>query len=51
VPNGNISPLEVAIQQVDIAAEMLNLESGICEMLKEPTRSLIVAVPIRRDKG
>ncbi len=51
MPNGNISALEVAIQQIDIAAEMLNLESGICEMLKKPTRSLIVAVPIRRDNG
>ncbi|MDH5391457.1 MAG: glutamate dehydrogenase, partial [Candidatus Bathyarchaeota archaeon] len=30
---------------------MLNLESGICEMLKKPTKSLIVAVPIRRDNG
>ena len=49
--NGNISPLEVAIQQVDIAAEMLNLESGICEVLKKPKRSVIVAVPIRRDNG
>jgi len=49
--NGNISPLEVAIQQVDIAAEMLNLESGICEILKKPKRSLIVAIPIRRDNG
>ena len=51
MPNGNISALEVAIQQIDIAAEMLNLESGICEMLKKPTRSVIVAVPIRRDNG
>ena len=49
--NGNMSALEVAIQQVDIAAEMLNLESGICEMLKKPSRSVIVAVPIRRDNG
>jgi glutamate dehydrogenase/leucine dehydrogenase len=51
VSNGNITPLEVATKQVDIAAEMLNLESGICEMLKKPTRSVIVAVPIRRDNG
>jgi len=51
VSKKSISALEVAIQQVDIAAEMLSLESGICEMLKKPTRSLIVAVPIRRDNG
>jgi len=51
VSNGNISPLEVAIQQVNIAAEMLNIESGICEVLKKPKRAVIVAVPIRRDNG
>ena len=49
--NGNISALEVAMQQVDLAAEMLNLDAGICEMLKKPTRAVIVAVPIRRDNG
>ncbi len=47
----NISALGAAMQQVDMAAEMLNLDSGICEMLKRPTRSVIVAVPIRRDNG
>ena len=46
-----ISPLEVAIQQLDIAAEMLNLEPGICMVLKKPKRSLIVSVPIKRDNG
>lgn len=49
--NGNISPLEVAIKQVDIAAEMLNLESGICEIIKKPKRSVILAVPVRRDNS
>jgi len=49
--NGNISSLEAAIKQLEITAEMLNLESGICEILKKPKRSLIVSVPIRRDNG
>jgi len=39
------------MQQVDIAAEMLDLDSGICEMLKKPSRSVIVSVPIRRDNS
>jgi len=51
VSNGKISPLEVAIQQLTVTAEMLNLEPGICEILKKPKRSMIVSVPIRRDTG
>ncbi len=47
----NIGALEAAMQQVDMVAEMLDLDAGICEMLKRPTRSVIVAVPIRRDNG
>jgi glutamate dehydrogenase/leucine dehydrogenase len=48
---GNLSSLDFAIKQLEITAEMLNLEPGICEYLKTPKRSLIVAVPIRRDNG
>jgi len=51
VSEGNLSSLDVAIKQLEIAAEMLNLEPGICEYLKTPKRSVIVAVPIRRDNG
>jgi len=51
VSNGATSSLEAAIRQLEITAEMLNLEPGICEILKKPKRSLIVSVPIRRDNG
>lgn len=51
VSNNEVSALEAATQQVDLVAEMLDLDQGICEMLKKPTRSVIVAVPIRRDNG
>jgi glutamate dehydrogenase (NAD(P)+) len=47
----NISALQVAMQQVDIASEMLNLDSGMSELLKKPERSAIVAVPVKRDNG
>lgn len=49
--NGNIGPLEAAIQQLDTAVEMLNLDSGLLEILKKPKRSVIVSVPIRRDNN
>jgi len=51
VSNRSISPLEAAIQQLDVAAEMLNLEPGICEILKKPKKSVVVSVPMRRDNG
>jgi len=47
--NGNITPLEVAIQQLDLASEVLDLDSTVCEILKKPKRSVIVSVPIKRE--
>ena len=46
-----INPFDVALQQLDIAAEMLNLDPGIHEILKHPKRTLTVAIPIRMDSG
>jgi glutamate dehydrogenase/leucine dehydrogenase len=51
MPMKNINPLKAAVQQVDIAAEMLGLEPGFCEILKIPKRSMVVAIPIKRDNG
>jgi len=44
-----VNPLDVALQQLAIAAEMLNLDSGVHEILKHPKRTLTVAVPIKMD--
>ncbi|MEM2936706.1 MAG: Glu/Leu/Phe/Val dehydrogenase [Candidatus Bathyarchaeia archaeon] len=46
-----INPLDVALQQLDIAAEKLNLDPGIHEILKHPKRTLTVSIPIRMDSG
>jgi len=51
VSSKNISPLDIAISQLDATAEMLNLDPGICEILKKPKRSVVVSVPIKRDNG
>jgi glutamate dehydrogenase/leucine dehydrogenase len=40
-----------ALEQLRLAAEKLNLEPGIHEMLKNPKRSLLVSVTIRMDDG
>lgn len=46
-----IKPLDAALQQLDIAAEMLDLDPGIHEILKYPKRTLTVSLPIRMDIG
>jgi len=48
---GEQTALSVALEQLRIAAEKLNLDPGIHEMLKHPKRSLIVSVTIRMDNG
>jgi glutamate dehydrogenase (NAD(P)+) len=46
-----INPLDVAIRQVEIAAERMHLDPGICEKLKQPQRELIVHFPVKMDDG
>jgi glutamate dehydrogenase/leucine dehydrogenase len=41
--------IEIALEQLRIAAEKLNLEPGIHEVLKRPKRSLIVSITIKMD--
>jgi glutamate dehydrogenase/leucine dehydrogenase len=43
--------LEIALEQLETAAERLKLEPEIHEMLKYPKRSLIVSITIRMDNG
>jgi glutamate dehydrogenase (NAD(P)+) len=46
-----ISPLDVAMRQVDIAAERLKLDPGICEKIKQTKRELTVHFPAKMDDG
>jgi glutamate dehydrogenase/leucine dehydrogenase len=41
----------IALEQLRIAAEQMNLEPGIHEMLKHPKRALIVSITIPMDNG
>jgi len=45
------NPYEAALRQLDIAAEKLNLDPGIHEMLKHPMRVLMVNIPVVMDSG
>ncbi len=41
----------MAQRQLQIAAELIDLDQGIFERLSKPKRALVVSVPIRRDDG
>jgi len=42
---------EMAVQQFDIAAAALNLDSNVARRLRRPDRAMIVSVPTRMDNG
>ena len=53
MPNktNRINSLDVAMKQVDIAAEKLKLEPGLCQKIKQTKRELIVHFPVKMDDG
>lgn len=46
-----LNPYQNALKQLDIAAEKLNLDPGIHEILKHPTRVIIVSIPVVMGDG
>jgi len=46
-----INPIDVAMKQVDMAAEKLHLEPGLCEKIKQTKREVIVHFPVKMDDG
>ena len=48
---GTQTALSIALEQLRIAAEKLNLDPSIHEMLKRPKRSLIVSITTKMDNG
>jgi glutamate dehydrogenase (NAD(P)+) len=49
--SNRINPLDVAMKQVEIAAERLKLDPGIYEKIKHTKRELIVHFPVKMDDG
>jgi glutamate dehydrogenase (NAD(P)+) len=45
------SAWETALAQLDEAAELMGLATGVHQILRAPKRSLVVSVPFRRDDG
>ncbi len=46
-----INPWEVAQRQFDLAADRLNLDPGLRQVLREPRRALTVHFPVKMDDG
>ncbi|MDI6642167.1 MAG: Glu/Leu/Phe/Val dehydrogenase [Elusimicrobiota bacterium] len=48
---GKINPWEVALQQLDEVAKIMNLDPGIHQKLRNCKRCLIVSIPVKMDDG
>jgi glutamate dehydrogenase/leucine dehydrogenase len=48
---GHARALDVALEQLKVTAEKINLDPNIHEMLKYPKRSLVVSIPIKLDNS
>src|SRR5437764_13973562 len=47
----SLNPFAIAQQQFDTAANILNLDSRLRAVLREPVRELHVSLPVRMDDG
>jgi glutamate dehydrogenase/leucine dehydrogenase len=46
-----INPFEVALKQLDEAAKLIKLDSGLHQVLANPKRVLTVSLPVKMDNG
>ncbi len=46
-----LNPFAIALAQFDRAAEHLDLDDGLRELLKTPKRQLVVSIPVKMDDG
>ena len=44
-----MNPWEAALEYLDEAAELMNLDAGVHAILRQPKRALMVSVPVRMD--
>ncbi len=47
----DLNPLNIAAQQFEIAADYLQFDAGLREMLRRPRRSIALTLPIKMDDG
>ena len=46
-----LNPFEIALKQLDEGADLINLESGMRDVLANPKRVLTVSLPVKMDNG
>jgi glutamate dehydrogenase (NAD(P)+) len=49
--NEELNPFEIAKQQFDTAADLLDLDQSMRQVLKNAKRQLIVSIPVKMDNG
>ena len=49
--SATINPFEVALKQLDEAAQLIKLDKGLHQVLAHPKRVLIVSLPVKMDSG
>ena len=49
IPLDEVNPFESMMSRFDRAAELLELDSGLYTILRNPEKQLIVSIPVRRD--
>src|SRR5438067_13098659 len=47
----NLNPFEISKQQFTEAADLINLDEGLRQVLMNPKRQLIVSIPVKMDNG
>jgi glutamate dehydrogenase (NAD(P)+) len=50
-PSEEINPLDVAMKQIEIVGQYLDVDEGLLEKLKQTKRDLIVHFPVKMDDG
>ena len=50
-PQEELNPFEIAKQQFDRAADYLELEQSLRNVLRSAKRQLIVSIPVKMDGG
>ena len=49
--DSSYNPFTVAQSQFDQVATMLDLDKGVCELLRQPMRQFLFTIPVRMDDG
>ncbi|MDI6870625.1 MAG: Glu/Leu/Phe/Val dehydrogenase [Bacillota bacterium] len=51
MPNSNVNPYDIVLEQLDGAVRRLRLDENIHTVLRHPERALVVSVPVIMDDG